>query len=107
MSRPLASANSNLIATKPQLLNVFMNTNITHFASGILESLLFCLCTCTHIICIIYIGSTKRRNLEYFPLQCDGVQFTQQSYDQLACEVLALLISEPDACEMLSRNKLI
>jgi len=50
MSCLLASANSNLIATKPQLLNVFMNTNVIHFAPGILESLWFCLCTCTHII---------------------------------------------------------
>lgn len=42
----------------------------------LLESLLFCLHT--HMLSIYYIEqSMKRRNLEYFPLQCDGVQFTQ------------------------------
>lgn len=101
MSCLLVSANSNLMATKPQLLNVFMNTNVIHFAPGILESLLFCLCTRTHIIYNIY------RNLEYFPLQCDRVQFTQRSHDLLACEVLAFCTSEQDVCEKLSRDELI
>lgn len=28
----------------------------------------------------------KRRNLEYFPLQCDRIQFTQLLYGLFVCE---------------------
>lgn len=105
MSCLLASANRNLIAIKPQLLNAFMNTNVIHFAPGILESLLFCLCTCTHILLIYVCRKHEEMNLEYFPLQCVGVQFTQQLQDPLAAEVLALRMSEPDACEKSPRDE--
>lgn len=63
---------------------------------GISSVLFMHMHTHTYYIYIIYIEGTRRRNLGYFPLQCAGVQRAQQSHDLLACEVLALLISEQD-----------
>lgn len=52
MSCLSVGANSNLIATKPQLLNAFININIIHFAPGI-SSVLFI--THMHMLYIYYI----------------------------------------------------
>lgn len=63
MSCLSVSANSNLIATKPQLLNAFMNTNIIHFAPGI-SSVLF---THTHALYILYRAKHEEEKSGIFP----------------------------------------
>lgn len=51
---------------------------------------LFCFVYYTHAyaLYISYRKSMKRRNLEYFPLQCDRIQFTQLLYDLFVCEAV-------------------